>query len=143
MSKIQVVAVGRLKERYFQDAQAEYLKRLRPYCKLSVDEFKTDAQMVAQLPERATLVALDERGVQPSSREFAEIFSEHEQFGGGDPLVFAIGGADGHDDALRKRASKLIAFGRATMAHRLVRLVLLEQIYRAYRINRGEPYHRD
>jgi 23S rRNA (pseudouridine1915-N3)-methyltransferase len=87
--------------------------------------------------------ALDERGVQLSSQEFSAIFDKHEQFGAGAPLVFAIGGPDGHDDALRKRANHLIAFGRATMAHRLVRLVLLEQIYRGYRILRGEPYHRD
>jgi 23S rRNA (pseudouridine1915-N3)-methyltransferase len=57
--------------------------------------------------------------------------------------VLAIGGADGHTDALRKRAKKSIAFGRLTIAHRLVRILVLEQLYRAFKINRGEPYHRD
>ncbi|MBL4636996.1 MAG: 23S rRNA (pseudouridine(1915)-N(3))-methyltransferase RlmH [Kofleriaceae bacterium] len=140
---ISLLAVGRLKESYFKEAQAEYLKRLRPYCNLKVSEQKTDEAMLAAIPERALVIALDERGKQLSSREFANIFEEHGQFGGGAPLVFAIGGADGHNDALRSRANKLIAFGRATIAHRLVRLVLLEQIYRGFRIVRGEPYHRD
>ena len=141
--KISLLAVGRLKESYFKEAQAEYLKRLRPYCSLTVEEHKDDAALMAAIPERALVIALDERGKQLSSREFAQVFEEQEQFGGGAPLVFAIGGADGHTDALRKRADRLIAFGRATIAHRLVRLVLLEQVYRGYRIVRGEPYHRD
>lgn len=141
--KIALLAVGRLKESYFKEAQAEYLKRLRPYCSLTVEEHKDDAALMAAIPDRALVIALDERGKQLSSREFAHVFEEQEQFGGGAPLVFAIGGADGHSDALRKRADRLIAFGRATIAHRLVRLVLLEQIYRGYRIVRGEPYHRD
>jgi len=140
---VRVFAVGRLKEDYFKQAQAEYAKRLRPYCKLTITEFKTDKAMLAAVPDRAVLCALDERGEQLDSRQFSGIFDKHQQFGGGQPLIFAIGGADGHNDALRKRANQLIAFGRATMAHRLVRLVLLEQIYRGYRIMRGEPYHRD
>ena len=140
---ISLLAVGRLKEDYFKQAQAEYLKRLRPYCNLKVAEQKTDKAMLAAIPEKAVLYALDERGKQLSSQEFSSIFDKHQQFGGGAPLVFAIGGPDGHGDALRERANHLIAFGRATMAHRLVRLVLLEQIYRGYRILRGEPYHRD
>ncbi len=140
---ISLLAVGRLKEDYFKAAQAEYLKRLRPYCNLKVTEQKTDKAMLAAIPSRAKVFALDERGEQLSSQEFSDIFRELEQFGGGAPIVFAIGGPDGHNDALRKRADRLLAFGRATMAHRLVRLVLLEQIYRGYRILRGEPYHRD
>ena len=68
---------------------------------------------------------------------------ERASHGGGAPLVLAIGGADGHSDVLRKRAQKLIAFGRLTIAHRLVRILVWEQVYRAFKINRGEPYHRD
>ena len=66
-----------------------------------------------------------------------------QQHGGGATVAFAIGGADGHSDAVRKRARKLIAFGKLTIAHRLVRILVLEQLYRAFKINRGEPYHRD
>jgi 23S rRNA (pseudouridine1915-N3)-methyltransferase len=61
--------------------------------------------------------------------------------GAGRPIAFAIGGADGHSDAVRQRAGRTIAFGRITMAHRLVRVVLLEQLYRAFTILRGHPYH--
>lgn len=141
--KIHLLAIGKLKEDYFKQAEAEYLKRLRPYCSLKVSELKNDKALAAAIPDQAIVYALDERGDQLSSREFSEIFRQQEQHGGGAPVVFAIGGADGHNDALRKRADHLLAFGRATIAHRLVRLVLLEQIYRGYRILRGEPYHRD
>ncbi len=140
---VTLLAVGRLKEDYFKQAQAEYLKRLRPYCNLKVVEQKNDKALLAAIPERAQVYALDERGDQLSSKEFSDIFGQQEQFGGGVPIIFAIGGPDGHGDAVRKRADRLLAFGRATMAHRLIRLVLLEQIYRGYRILRGEPYHRD
>lgn len=72
-----------------------------------------------------------------------DILGAEAQHGGGAPVVFAIGGADGHSDALRKRAKKLLSFGQLTIAHRLVRLLVLEQVYRGFRILRGEPYHRD
>lgn len=132
-----VLAVGRLKERYFRDAEAEYAKRLRPYCALAIRELRDDAALAAAVPDRARLVALDERGDAIDSRAFAE------QFLSGGDVAFAIGGADGHAPELLRRADHRIAFGRMTIAHRLVRIVLLEQIYRGFRIARGEPYHRD
>ena len=143
--KIEILAVGKLKESYFEAAQKEYLKRLRPYCQLSIAEKRSGEALEGALPPRSDglVIALDERGAQPSSREFAARIEDHQQHGGGKPIVYAIGGADGHGEMVRHRADHLIAFGRATMAHRLVRLVLLEQIYRAFRIVRGEPYHRD
>jgi 23S rRNA (pseudouridine1915-N3)-methyltransferase len=79
-----------------------------------------------------------------TSLEFSrDVLGAEELRGGGAPVVFAIGGPDGHSDALRDRARKLIAFGRLTIAHRLVRLIALEQLYRGFRILRGEPYHRE
>jgi 23S rRNA (pseudouridine1915-N3)-methyltransferase len=136
-------AVGRLKEPYFQAAEAEYRKRLRPYCNLEVREHKTDAALAKALPERAHLYVFDERGEQLSSEGFArDILGAEAERGGGAPVVFAIGGPDGHDPALRRRASRVLAFGRLTIAHRLVRLLVLEQIYRGFKILRGEPYHR-
>jgi len=142
--KILLLVVGRLKESYFRSAEAEYLKRLRAYCKLEIVEAKDEKALLAAIPERAVVYAFDESGKQPSSREFAdEILATHQLHGGGETLVFAIGGADGHSDAVRERAKGLIAFGRLTIAHRLVRLLVLEQIYRGFRIVRGEPYHRD
>ncbi|MBA2538308.1 MAG: 23S rRNA (pseudouridine(1915)-N(3))-methyltransferase RlmH [Deltaproteobacteria bacterium] len=142
--KITLAVVGRLKESYFAEAEAEYTKRLRPYCTLSIVEHKDDAAMLAAIPATAHLYVFDERGATMSSKDFAEkLLGTEAQHGGGAPIVFAIGGADGHTDAIRSRAKKLISYGQMTIAHRLVRLLTLEQLYRAFRILRGEPYHRD
>ncbi|HMG23566.1 MAG TPA: 23S rRNA (pseudouridine(1915)-N(3))-methyltransferase RlmH [Kofleriaceae bacterium] len=142
--KIIVAAVGRLKEPYLVAAEDEYRKRLRPYCTLTVHEARDEAALLAALPAGAHLYAFDERGDPLTSAAFASDVLDHEQqHGGGAPLVLAIGGPDGHGDALRARARKLIAFGRLTIAHRLVRILVLEQLYRGYKILRGEPYHRD
>lgn len=141
--KIHVATIGRLKESYFVAADEEYRKRLRPYCTLTVHEAKDEAAMLAALPTGVHLYAFDERGETLTSAQFAELLGAEAQHGGGAPVAFAIGGADGHSDAVRKRAKKLIAFGKLTIAHRLVRILVLEQIYRGFKILRGEPYHRD
>lgn len=142
--KVTLAVVGRLKETYFAEAEQEYLKRLRPYCTLSVTEAKDDAALLASIAPNAHLYAFDERGVAISSKAFAETILGHEaQHGGGAPVVFAIGGADGHSDELRARAKRLVSFGQMTIAHRLVRLIAIEQIYRGFTILRGEPYHRE
>jgi 23S rRNA (pseudouridine1915-N3)-methyltransferase len=142
--RIRILAVGRLKEEYLRAAEGEYLKRLRPYCQVAIDEVADEAALLRKVPDGAALVALDERGEPITSEELARgVLGVEEQRGGGRPVVFAIGGADGHSPAVRARAKKLLAFGRFTIAHRLVRLLVLEQIYRGYRILRGEPYHRD
>jgi len=142
--KLIVTVVGRLKEPYLVAAEDEYKKRLRPYCTLVVHEAKDEAGLVAALPAGAHLYVFDERGDAITSATFAHDLLGHEQqHGGGAPVVFAIGGADGHSDAIRDRARKLISFGRLTIAHRLVRVLVLEQIYRGFKILRGEPYHRD
>jgi 23S rRNA (pseudouridine1915-N3)-methyltransferase len=141
--KLTVAAIGRLKEPYLVAACAEYEKRLRPYCTLAVTESKDEAALLAALPGNAHLYAFDERGESISSAQLAELVAAEQSHGGGAPVVFAIGGADGHGDALRARATKLLAFGRMTIAHRLVRVLVLEQLYRAFKIVRGEPYHRD
>jgi 23S rRNA (pseudouridine1915-N3)-methyltransferase len=135
--KITIAAVGKLKEAYWAAAQDEYLKRLRPYATVNVVEVKDEAGLVAAIPAGAREIALDERGQTLSSMEFAAELAVDPA-----PLVFAVGGPDGHTDVVRARA-KLVSFGRMTIAHRLVRIVLLEQIYRGFRILRGEPYHRE
>jgi 23S rRNA (pseudouridine1915-N3)-methyltransferase len=142
--KLTVAVVGRLKEPYLAQAEDEYRKRLRPYCTLTVHEAKDETALLAAVPAGAHLYAFDERGEALTSHAFAHDILGHEQLhGGGAPLVFAIGGADGHSGALRDRARRLISFGRLTIAHRLVRVLVLEQLYRGFRILRGEPYHRD
>ena len=141
--KITLAAIGRLKEPYLVAAEAEYTKRLRRYCTLAIAEHDDEAALVRALPSGAHLYAFDERGAQLTSAEFAALLDAEAQHGAGAPVVFAIGGADGHSDALRKRATKLLAFGKLTIAHRLVRILVLEQLYRAFKISRGEPYHRE
>jgi 23S rRNA (pseudouridine1915-N3)-methyltransferase len=142
--KITVATVGRLKEDYLRAAEDEYRKRLRTYCTLDVTEHKTVEALLAAVPAAAHLYAFDERGDALSSTELATGILEREaSHGGGAPLWFAIGGADGLGDAVRARATRLLAFGRMTIAHRLVRVLVLEQLYRGFRIVRGEPYHRD
>jgi 23S rRNA (pseudouridine1915-N3)-methyltransferase len=141
--KISLYVCGRLREDYLRAAEAEYRKRLRPYCSLDVQELKSDAALVGALPQDAHVYAFDERGDNVTSAEFAELLGREEQHGGGAHVIFALGGAEGHSDAVRRRARRLLAFGRMTIAHRLVRILVLEQIYRGYRILRGEPYHRD
>jgi 23S rRNA (pseudouridine1915-N3)-methyltransferase len=141
--KITLGVVGKLKESYFLEAEAEYLKRLRPYGTVKVAEHKDDAALLSALPENVHLYAFDERGATMSSKAFAELLGAEQQHGGGAPVWLAIGGADGHTEALRVRAKKLISFGQMTIAHRLVRLLALEQIYRGFKILKGEPYHRE
>jgi len=141
--KILVLAIGRLKEAHFAAAEAEYLGRLKHYAQVEVRELKDEPALLAALPARAKLVALDETGELLTSADIArKIVGAAEQHGGGAPLVFAIGGADGFTAATRSRAERLLAFGRITLPHRLARIILLEQLYRAYSILRGEPYHR-
>ena len=142
--KVILAVVGRLKESYLIEAEDEYRKRLRPLCTLTVSEHKDEAALLASLPANAHLYAFDERGASMTSVAFAnDLLAAEQQHGGGAPVVFAIGGADGHSDALRKRAKKLISFGQLTIAHRLVRVLVIEQIYRGLSILRGSPYHRE
>lgn len=142
--KVSLLVVGRLKEPFLVAAEEEYRKRLRPYCTYSVVEHKDEAALLAALPAAASLYAFDERGASMSSAAFsADILGAEAAHGAGRPICFASGGADGHSDALRKRARRLISFGQLTIAHRLVRILVAEQIYRGFRILRGEPYHRE
>jgi 23S rRNA (pseudouridine1915-N3)-methyltransferase len=141
--KLHLGVVGKLKEAYLVAAADEYAKRLRPYCTLTQHEAKDEAGLVAALPANAHVYVFDERGEMITSTQLAELIAAEQSHGGGAPVAFVIGGADGHGEALRKRATKLLAFGRMTIAHRLVRILVLEQIYRAFKIIKGEPYHRE
>ena len=141
--KIHLGAIGKLKEPYFVAAEEEYKKRLRPYCTLTVHEAKDEAALLAALPRDAQLYVFDERGDAITSAQFADVLRTEAQHGAGAPLALLVGGPDGHSDVVRERAKRMIAFGRLTIAHRLVRILVLEQLYRGFKIVRGEPYHRD
>ena len=140
--KILLLAVGRRRADPLLEAEAEYLTRLRRHVSLEIREPRDDEALLAALPARARLIALDERGELCSSADLARLVADHEMRGAGVPLVFVIGGADGLPAAVRARAERQLAFGRITLPHRLARLLLVEQIYRAFSIVRGEPYHR-
>ncbi|MEC4174947.1 23S rRNA (pseudouridine(1915)-N(3))-methyltransferase RlmH [Adlercreutzia sp. R7] len=155
--KITIVAVGKLKEKFWAAACDEYLKRLRPYAKVSVAEISdvdparaggVDAAreregtgILAAVPEGARVILMDIEGKQRSSEGFSRHMDEL-ALRGESELVFVIGGSDGVSDAVRARADEAFSFGPITLPHNLARVVLLEQIYRAFKISRGEPYHK-
>ncbi len=155
--KYTVVAVGKLKERFWRDACAEYLKRLGAYAKVEVREVadidparaggvdasrtKEGEAILAAVPERSHMILLAIEGRERTSEEFSEHLDELGLRGKSD-ISFVIGGSDGVSDAVRARADETLSFGRITMPHNLARVVLLEQIYRAAKISRGEPYHK-
>lgn len=147
MLKITVIAVGKLKERFWRDACAEYLKRLEGYCKISMREVP-DSNMAQEaalildaLPEQAPVIVLDIHGKPTSSEQLAQLIEER-SVNGISHLVFVIGGSDGLAPEVKERAALRMSFGPITLPHNLARVVLLEQIYRAFKIMRGEPYHK-
>lgn len=159
MVQLRIICVGKLKESYFQAAQAEYLKRLKPYLKLEIMEIpdlpcpeslsptredqllKREAEAILRrLSTQGYLIALDRKGRQMNSIEFAELIKEKEA--NGVPITLIIGGSLGLAEELLKKADLMLSFSEFTFPHQLFRIVLLEQIYRAMKINRGEKYHK-
>lgn len=159
MIGIKVICVGRSKEKYWDAAYAEYMKRLRGYCSPEILEVKearlpanasaADERKVKEAEGREILsrigsgdyvIALDIQGRELSSEEIAgkisEISFDYSR------ISFIIGGSLGLSDEVRKRADFRLSFGRITLPHQLARVVLLEQIYRAFKINAGEAYHK-
>ena len=139
--KLAVVAVGKLKERHWVEACDEYVKRVKRYVPCDVVEVRSESDLLARCPPRFARWVLDERGRELTSQEFAKNI-ERRMTQGAQGIAFVIGGAEGLPQEVRDGAELTIAFGKMTMAHRLVRLVLLEQLYRAFTIIRGEPYHK-
>jgi 23S rRNA (pseudouridine1915-N3)-methyltransferase len=139
--KLTVLAVGKLKDAWLETGAAEFAKRIKPRLPLEIVEARDEAALIGKIPERAELWALDERGQQLSSDELAAALGKRMNEGASG-LAFAIGGADGHSPALLARARFRWSLGRLTLPHRLARVILLEQLYRALSILRGEPYHR-
>jgi 23S rRNA (pseudouridine1915-N3)-methyltransferase len=151
--RITIVAVGRLRGGPEQALAEHYRKRIawpvdirevEERRKLPPAELKRRevALIEAALPERAIVVALDERGRELSSRDFAVQIGRWRDDGVAE-LAFAIGGADGLDETIRSRARLVLALGKLTWPHFMARGMLLEQIYRAQQILAGHPYHRD
>jgi len=138
--RYRVVAVGRVKDAALRTACDEYLDRLRHYAKVEEREVKDEARVLGAIPEGARLVALTRRGEEWSSTQLAEWTGRWEM--DGRDVVFAIGGADALPDDVLSQAERRWSLSQLTLPHEMARLVLFEQLYRAYTIRRGEPYHR-
>ncbi len=146
--KIEILCAGKLKEAFYRDAAAEYLKRLSRYCKCFVTEVqdgpgpeKEMERFLSKLDPDSYLIALEIGGKSLSSEDFAQRI-EDMGLSGQSKLTFLIGGSDGLEPALSQKADYHLSFSRMTFPHQLMRVILLEQIYRAFRIINGEPYHK-
>ncbi len=145
MLPIDFITVGKLKNDPLLDVFDDYKKRLLSKFTLIELEGRMQAEQLVKIKERlnptAALIVMDERGKSLSSRDFA---GKLEQFAvSHTQLQFVIGGADGLSDEIRKKATMLLSFGAQTWPHMMVRVMLMEQIYRAQQIIAGHPYHRD
>jgi 23S rRNA (pseudouridine1915-N3)-methyltransferase len=151
--KIKIAWIGKTKEAAIQSLTEEYLKRISRYVQVEGVALRDEAALLqlcgrsasprASKPAnagRATLVLMDSRGKQFSSEEFARFLGDY-QDRNPLPLVFGVGAADGFTDAVREAAQHTISLGKFTLAHELARIVLLEQVYRAFTILKGHPYH--
>ena len=158
--RITIVCVGKLKEKYWKDAIAEYSKRLSRYHKLDIIELadektpetmseaqeqevkkKEGERILKSIKEDAFVVALAIEGKSLNSEQLAE-FMEKKAVSGVSHMVFVIGGSLGLSKDVIQRADDALSFSKMTFPHQMMRVILLEQIYRAERINRGEPYHK-
>ena len=157
--KITLACVGKIKEKYLTAGIDEFTKRLTPFCKLevvSINEERmpdnpSDAEkqqvlaretqrLMAVIPENSYVILLDVIGRQLSSPELAAKMDAL-ALEGKSHLTFVIGGAFGYTDELRRRADFALSFSKMTFTHQMIRLLLVEQNYRAFKISRGEPYH--
>lgn len=157
---IHIICVGKLKEKFYAEAVSEYQKRLSAFCKLQITELSEEklpgapsralidaalakeAQAIrARIPPGANVVALCVEGKERSSEELAALFREWEM-GPDKALVFLIGSSFGLDEGLKREARVKLSMSPMTFPHHLARVMLLEQVYRAFQINAGSPYHK-
>lgn len=158
--KITIVCVGKVKEKFYRDAIAEFEKRLGRYCKLEIlevaDEQTPDGagaalceqikdkegnRILSKIKEDAYTITLEIAGKKMDSLQFAS-FLEQSAIKGRGSLVFVIGGSLGLSEAVLRRSDVSLSFSDMTFPHQLMRVILLEQIYRGFRISQGEPYHK-
>ncbi|UFJ40409.1 23S rRNA (pseudouridine(1915)-N(3))-methyltransferase RlmH [Brevibacillus humidisoli] len=158
--QIAIIAVGKLKEKYLKEGISEYSKRLSAYCKLQIVEVadekapenlsptemeqikqKEGERILAQIKPDQYVIALAIEGQMWSSEKLS---SELDRLAlqGKSQIAFVIGGSLGLSEEVLQRANAALSFSKMTFPHQLMRLVLLEQVYRGFRISRGEPYHR-
>ncbi|MFX3623284.1 MAG: 23S rRNA (pseudouridine(1915)-N(3))-methyltransferase RlmH [Ectobacillus sp.] len=157
---ISIVTIGKLKEKYLKQGIDEYLKRLSTYAKVEIIELpdekapenlseaememvkeKEGIRILEKVSDDTHVIALAIEGKMKSSEELAKDLDRLATYGKS-KIAFIIGGSLGLSSQVMKRANDMLSFSKMTFPHQLMRLILLEQVYRAFRINRGEPYHK-
>jgi 23S rRNA (pseudouridine1915-N3)-methyltransferase len=146
--KIKIAWIGKTKAPAIASLTEEYLKRISRYVPVEGLALRDEAALLEMCGRsettkgggRSTLVLMDSRGKEFSSEQFAKFLGDY-QDRNPLPLVFAVGGADGFSDVVRAAAQHTLSLGKMTLAHELARVVLLEQVYRAFTILKGHPYH--
>lgn len=159
MQSVKIICVGKLKDKFFRDASDEYMKRLKSYCKAEIIEIpaanlpddpndtliacaleKEADAILKKIPSNSTVVAMCVEGKLYSSEDMAELLSASAMNSG--EIIFVIGGSYGLSENVKKRANIRMSASKMTFPHRLFRVMLLEQIYRGYKINSGGKYHK-
>lgn len=157
---IHIISIGKIKEKYLKQGMNEYLKRLSPYAKVDIIELpdekapeslseqemeqvkeKEGERILAKISPDTYVIALAIEGTMKSSEQLAESLDKLATYGKS-KIAFVIGGSLGLSQTVMSRANESLSFSKMTFPHQLMRLILLEQIYRSFKINRGEPYHK-
>lgn len=158
--KISIIAVGKIKEKFMKEAIKEFQKRLSRYCKLNIIELddekapeklsqkdmdiikdKEGQRILSKIDESSYIITLEIKGKNPTSDELAEKL-ENIMVEGNNHITFIIGGSLGLSKEVLSRSNYRLSFSKMTFPHQLMRLILLEQIYRSFRIIKNEPYHK-
>ncbi len=147
---IKIVCVGKLKEKYWQDAISEYSKRLKPYCKLSIVELKESPKddivaegeaILSKIKKDEYVITLEIKGKSLTSEKLSAKINDLGVKGVSD-ITFVIGGSEGLSQDVMDRSDFPLSFSAMTFPHQMIRVFLLEQIYRSYKIMKNEPYHK-
>lgn len=157
---ITIIGVGKIKEKFMQEGIKEYLKRLSRYCKLKIIEVtdesapenlsekeieiikeKEGKRILSKISNNSYIISLDIKGKNFSSEEFSKKI-EDITLGGTNDITFIIGGSLGLSEEILNKSNFKLSFSKMTFPHQLMRMILLEQIYRGFRIMKGEPYHK-
>ncbi|HSH36697.1 23S rRNA (pseudouridine(1915)-N(3))-methyltransferase RlmH [Schnuerera sp.] len=157
---IKIIAVGKIKEKYIREGIKEYSKRLSKYCNLEIIEVadekapeklskkdmeiiknKEGAKLLSKIPQNSFIISLEIEGKEISSEELSKKMKDI-MISGINDITFIIGGSLGLSQEVRNKANYKLSFSKMTFPHQLMRVILLEQIYRGFRIMRGEPYHK-
>ena len=154
---IKIIAVGKIKEQYLKDKKKEYEKRLSPFCSLSIVEVQPeqiiDESMILKyksieaerilplIKHNSFVITLEINGKMFSSEDFASKIKQLSYEGIND-IIFIIGGANGLDSKISELSNLKLSFSKMTFTHQMIRLILIEQIYRAFKINNNETYHK-